>query len=54
MLIVVADVNECDDPVLNTCSQVCINLQGSFQCACNPGYELNADNITCDGEIFVF
>ena len=42
------DINECS---LNSdgCDQVCTNTLGSFQCGCNRGYTLNADEITCSG-----
>ncbi|KAI7807270.1 low-density lipoprotein receptor [Triplophysa rosa] len=38
------DVDECADA--DTCSQICINLIGSFKCECNAGYEL--DHMTRD------
>lgn len=34
-----ADVDECADA--ETCSQICINLLGSFKCDCNEGFELD-------------
>lgn len=39
-----SDVDECADA--DTCSQICINLIGSFKCECNAGYEL--DHMTRD------
>ncbi|XP_063172310.1 epidermal growth factor-like protein 7 isoform X4 [Candoia aspera] len=29
------------------CSQLCINVAGSYSCACHPGYELQADGRAC-------
>ena len=47
----VADVDECQDPAINTCEQMCNNVLGSFTCGCNPGYIVNPqDDTTCDGE----
>jgi hypothetical protein len=31
-----ADIDECDEP--GSCSQVCLNLIGSFKCDCVEGY----------------
>ena len=31
----------------DTCDQVCINDPGSFHCACNTGYALAANGISC-------
>jgi len=33
------DVNECEE--YGTCSQICKNTEGSFQCSCQEGYLLN-------------
>ena len=44
-----SDVNECAE-LNGGCHQVCINVEGSFLCSCNDGYELHSDNITCTGE----
>ena len=32
------------------CAQICVNTDGSFQCSCNSGYILAADNMGCDGK----
>ena len=49
MLIVFSDIDECEaaDAV---CSQICINLLGSYKCGCEEGYVLSADNSTCEGK----
>ena len=44
------DIDECIENTDN-CEQVCENTIGSFSCDCNPGYQLNIDGTTCEGEI---
>ena len=44
-----ADFNECRQESTNACEQVCVNTPGSYSCACNVGYRLNADGRTCQG-----
>uniref|UniRef100_A0A3B4DI19 complement subcomponent C1r n=1 Tax=Pygocentrus nattereri TaxID=42514 RepID=A0A3B4DI19_PYGNA len=46
------DVDECSSPVPSEdsdppCSQICLNTLGSYMCACNHGYQLQADGRTC-------
>ena len=43
-----ADVDECASDVAG-CEQVCVNLEGSFRCACQNGFALNKDGRTCYG-----
>ena len=38
---------ECDND--HNCSQVCVELEGSFNCSCYSGYELQQDRATCEG-----
>ena len=33
----------------HNCSQICIEEEGSFSCSCFPGYELQDDLATCEG-----
>ncbi|KAH8278249.1 hypothetical protein KR044_008526, partial [Drosophila immigrans] len=40
------DIDECSLSNAN-CSHFCINLPGSFQCACPLGFSLNADGRSC-------
>ncbi len=40
------DINECMERIDN-CSQNCHNTIGSYNCSCEPGYELLADQWTC-------
>lgn len=44
------DLDECSSAALNSCSQICKNSQGSFQCACDDGFNLQADNTSCSGK----
>ena len=30
---------------------MCMNLDGGFLCTCDDGYQLLADNSTCEGEV---
>ena len=48
----IADIDECK--VNNGgCHQVCMNVPGSFVCACNKGYFLTSDKIKCEGKCTV-
>ncbi|XP_053372966.1 uncharacterized protein LOC123561091 [Mercenaria mercenaria] len=40
------DIDECNDPALNTCEQVCTNTVGGFSCSCNSGYNINTNDTT--------
>ncbi|XP_059212320.1 thrombomodulin-like [Centropristis striata] len=39
------DINECD--FNDDCDQTCENLNGSFRCSCNEGFELQDDLYSC-------
>ena len=45
------DIKECEIGT-NNCSQQCIELPGGFECSCDDGYQLQLDNITCEGIYF--
>ena len=47
------DIMECKDG-LHNCSQICIELQGEFSCACYGGYELLDDGVSCKGILMNF
>lgn len=48
-MIISADVNEC--AVRNGgCSHYCINKPGTYHCFCQSGFQLLADNRTCEGK----
>ncbi|XP_069465362.1 hemicentin-2 isoform X1 [Ambystoma mexicanum] len=40
------DVNECEGPPAPPCEQRCLNTLGSYQCACDPGYQLAGKRCT--------
>ncbi|XP_065179063.1 uncharacterized protein LOC135809606 [Sycon ciliatum] len=42
------DLDECKDISPSPCAQECVNTQGSYQCACNSGFQLAADDVECD------
>ena len=33
----------------HNCSQICVELEGSFSCSCYSGYELQEDKANCGG-----
>lgn len=41
--------DECAKPDRGGCEQRCLNTLGSYQCACEPGYELGPDKRSCEG-----
>nr|XP_020650542.1 epidermal growth factor-like protein 7 isoform X1 [Pogona vitticeps]XP_020650543.1 epidermal growth factor-like protein 7 isoform X1 [Pogona vitticeps] len=43
---VLRDVDECAGG-RHGCSQACLNVAGSYRCACQPGYALQEDEKTC-------
>ena len=45
---VTLDILECMVDSHN-CSQICVELEGSFNCACYSGYGLQEDEVTCEG-----
>ncbi|OXB70146.1 UNVERIFIED_CONTAM: hypothetical protein H355_013954 [Colinus virginianus] len=40
--------DECAKPDNGGCEQRCVNTLGSYQCACDPGYELGPDKKSCE------
>ena len=43
------DVDECFEGSSN-CTQLCVNVDGSYKCNCSSGYALNSNGKDCDGE----
>ena len=37
----------------HNCSQICVEVEGSFNCSCYPGYELEQDRATCTGRPYL-
>ena len=46
------DINECDEGN-GGCSDYCDNTQGSFECSCDDGYELESDRRNCVGTVCI-
>lgn len=44
------DIDECAKDI-DGCSDYCTNTEGSFICSCSPGFDLDVDERTCQGEI---
>ena len=44
------DVDECTEDI-DGCAHTCTNVEGSFTCGCNVGYQLNRDGRTCQGTV---
>uniref|UniRef100_A0A8D8X304 Fibrillin-2 n=1 Tax=Cacopsylla melanoneura TaxID=428564 RepID=A0A8D8X304_9HEMI len=41
------DVNECELGIDECVNGVCVNLEGSYRCECNPGFKLSVDGKKC-------
>ena len=41
------DINECQNPSLNNCQQLCINTPGLYRCSCGTGYTLSTNGRSC-------
>ena len=48
MYLVILDIMECMMDGHN-CSHMCLELEGSYNCSCYSGYELQEDGVTCEG-----
>ena len=35
----------------HNCSQICVELEGSYNCSCYTGYELQEDGVACEGNL---
>ena len=48
ILHVILDIPNC---MINdhNCTQICVELEGSFNCSCYSGYQLQQDRVTCEG-----
>lgn len=43
------DIQECSNPSLNKCQQICNNAIGSYTCSCHAGFTPNVDGFKCNG-----
>ena len=46
----ILDVNECQSSN-GGCEQVCTNTIGSFECSCNPGFNVSSNGANCIGKM---
>ena len=44
------DIDECMNADRGGCIQNCVNLQGSYECSCQQGYNIASDGFNCDGK----
>ena len=44
----ILDIDECDR--FSPCDQNCNNTEGSFECSCNDGFQLQDSALTCEGK----
>ena len=49
---IILDIDECTQGT-NGCNHNCTNTVGSYYCTCMVGYELESDNHTCTGDVYV-
>ena len=42
-------MDECQNST-NNCDQHCININGSYKCACDSGFTLSEDGYSCLGK----
>lgn len=48
------DIDECSQSIGNLCAFQCVNVAGSYRCACPPhGYSISANGHACRGEAWV-
>ena len=45
------EIDECTENT-SGCNQGCVNTIGSYYCSCYTGYQINANQRVCDGELF--
>ena len=46
------DIIECElSGLLNYCEQVCVNNDGTHECACSIGFVLQYNGFLCDGKL---
>ena len=50
LLNAVSDIDECGNQTTHECEHICNNINGSYVCSCEDGYDLNLDGFSCDGK----
>lgn len=50
-LTLILDIDECMKPGTQACSQICTNLNGTFECSCSDGYTLDSNKYDCTSKI---
>ena len=48
-LLIIADINECQEIPNGNCDHNCTNIGGSYCCSCLDGYILDVDDASCIG-----
>lgn len=50
-----SDTDECvkNSHSCNTTTSYCVDVEGDFRCACNPGYTQGTDSKLCVGTLFL-
>ena len=46
------DIDECIEGI-SGCGQICKNSNGSYECSCWSGYNLDPDNHNCSGQCLI-
>ena len=44
------DIDECSPPYTSNCEQICMNTEGSYECGCHSGYQLDENGMNCTGK----
>lgn len=52
----ISDIDECNDASLNQCTfpNLCVNVDGSYNCSCPDYHVLENDGRTCKGYLILF
>ena len=50
--LILVDIDECDEGI-DGCEQICINTVGSYNCSCDPGYDLASNQLNCSGKMVI-
>ena len=53
MCYVLTDVNECEE-CNGGCDHICTNTDGSYNCSCREGFDLEIDDVSCIGMCLMY